>query len=205
MANQMSGVEGRKDRRGSIDPPRFNIISFLLLIAGTGLGTAIGVLRNHPWAIVVGSIVGCIAAVAPRSPSNGSGRLFCAWAITSACAALGSSGSFPGLTETLPGSISGSSPPVSPPSDAHRGHRAGERRRRFVLDGLRPREGGARGAGLQAGGQLGGETALRDIIGRTPLTVLLRGREQIEGSSRSSSMSGPTPGASRSNPSRCAT
>ena len=27
---------------------------------------------------------------------------------------------------------------------------------------------------------MGGETALRDIIGRTPLTVLLRGREQIE-------------------------
>ena len=41
-------------------------------------------------------------------------------------------------------------------ADAHLRHRAGERRRRAVLDGLRPGEGGARGAGLPAGGELGG-------------------------------------------------
>ena len=38
------------------------------------------------------------------------------------------------------------------------------------------------------------QTALRDIIGRTPLTVLLRGREQIEAELQSSSTSGRTRG-----------
>ena len=49
-----------------MDPPRFNIISFLLFIAGIGLGTGIAVLWNNPWASVVGSILGCIAAMAPQ-------------------------------------------------------------------------------------------------------------------------------------------
>ena len=40
--------------------------------------------------------------------------------------------------------------------DADVRHRAGERRRRPLLDGLRPGEGGARSAGLPAGGELGG-------------------------------------------------
>ena len=40
--------------------------------------------------------------------------------------------------------------------DAHLRHGAGERRRRPLLDGLRPREGRARGPGLQARGELGG-------------------------------------------------
>ena len=41
-------------------------------------------------------------------------------------------------------------------ADADVGHRAGERRRGAVLDGPRRAEGGARGAGLRAGGELGG-------------------------------------------------
>ena len=41
-------------------------------------------------------------------------------------------------------------------ADAHLRHGAGERRRRALLDGLRPGEGGPRGAGLQGGRELGG-------------------------------------------------
>jgi hypothetical protein len=58
MANLTNVTEGRKRRRGSMDPPRFNIISLLLLLTGIGLGSGIAVLWDQPWAGVVGSIVG---------------------------------------------------------------------------------------------------------------------------------------------------
>ena len=206
MANQMSGVEGRKDRRGSIDPPRFNIISFLLLIAGTGLGTAIGVLRNHPWAIVVGSIVGCIAAVAPQLAQQWERAI-----VLRLGNYIGLRG--PGLFWIIPGidrvsswidqriittsfaaeqTLTADTVPVNVDAVLFW----------MVYD---PEKAALEVQDYKLAVSWAARTALRDIIGRTPLTVLLRGREQIERSSRSSSMSGPTPGASRSNPSRCAT
>ena len=66
MTNLTNISEGRRRRRGTMDAPRFNIISLLLLLAGIGLGTGIAVLWDRPWAVVVGSILGCVAGVSPR-------------------------------------------------------------------------------------------------------------------------------------------
>ena len=65
MASLTSVAEGLKGRRGLVGLPGFNIISQLLLIAGIGLGVAIAVLWNRPWAIAGGWIVGWIAALSP--------------------------------------------------------------------------------------------------------------------------------------------
>ena len=48
------------------------------------------------------------------------------------------------------------------------------------MAGLRRREGGARGPEYQQAVSWAAQTALRDIIGRTSLTDLLKGRERIE-------------------------
>ena len=181
MANQMSGVEGRKDRRGSIDPPRFNIISFLLLIAGTGLGTAIGVLRNHPWAIVVGSIVGCIAAVAPQLAQQWERAI-----VLRLGNYIGLRG--PGLFWIIPGidrvsswidqriittsfaaeqTLTADTVPVNVDAVLFW----------MVYD---PEKAALEVQDYKLAVSWAAQTALRDIIGRTPLTVLLRGREQIE-------------------------
>ena len=67
------------------------------------------------------------------------------------------------------------------PSRRHLRHRARERRCGALLGGARPGEGRTGSAGLRERREFGGPDKLRDIIGRTSLTELLRGRERIEG------------------------
>ena len=142
----------------------------------------------------------------PRWPSSGSGRSCCGWAIRRAARA----GAVLDHPRHRPGHVVDRSADhhhqLRRRADAHLGHRAGERRRRAVLDGLRPREGGAGGPGLQAGGELGGP----DGPPRHHRPHAADGRSSAAASRsrrsfRSSSTSGRIPGASRSSRSRCAT
>ena len=114
-------------------------------------------LWDHPWAVVVGSILGCIAGgVAPDRPAVGAGGRAAAGQVhgpARAGAVLDHPRHRPGLVLDRSANHHHQ---LRRRADAHLGHRAGERGRRAVLDGLRPREGGARGPGLQARGELGG-------------------------------------------------
>ena len=181
MANLTSGAEGRKGRRGSIDPPRFNIISFLLLMAGIGLGSGIAVFWNPPWAIVVGSILGCVAAAAPQIAQQ--------WE-RAVVLRLGNYTGLrgPGLFWIIPGidkvtswidqriittsfaaeeTLTADTVPVNVDAVLFW----------MVYD---PEKAALEVQDYKVAVSWAAQTALRDIIGRTPLTVLLRGREQIE-------------------------
>jgi len=181
MANLTSGAEGRKGRRGTIDPPRLNIISFLLLIAGIGLGSGIAVLWNHPWAIVVGSILGCIAAAAPHIAQQWERAV-----VLRLGNYIGLRG--PGLFWIIPGidrvtswidqriittsfaaeqTLTADTVPVNVDAVLFW----------MVYD---PEKAALEVQDYKLAVSWAAQTALRDIIGRTPLTVLLRGREQIE-------------------------
>ena len=181
MANLTSVTEGRKRRRGSIDPPRFNIISFLLLLAGIGLGSGIAVLWNRPWAVVVGSILGCIAAVSPRIAQQWERAV-----VLRLGKYTGLRG--PGLFWIIPGidqvsswidqriittsfaaeqTLTSDTVPVNVDAVLFW----------MVYD---PEKAALEVQDYKVAVSWAAQTALRDIIGRTPLTVLLRGREQIE-------------------------
>ena len=58
MTNLANITEGRKRRRGSMDAPRFNMISLLLRLGGIGLGSGIAVLWDQPWAVVALTVGG---------------------------------------------------------------------------------------------------------------------------------------------------
>jgi hypothetical protein len=181
MANVTSINEGRKNRRSSIDSPRINIISFLLLITGIGLGTGITVLWNQPWASVVGSVLGCIAAVAPKIAQQWERAV-----VLRLGKYTGLRG--PGLFWIIPGidqvsswidqriittsfaaeqTLTSDTVPVNVDAVLFW----------MVYD---PEKAALEVQDYQVAVSWAAQTALRDIIGRTPLTVLLRGREQIE-------------------------
>ena len=176
-----SSDEGPKGRRGSIDPPRFNIISFFVLIVGIGLGSGIAVLWNHPWAIVAGSILGCIAAVAPQIAQQWERGV-----VLRLGKYTGLRG--PGLFWIIPGiekvsswidqriittsfaaeqTLTSDTVPVNVDAVLFW----------MVYD---PEKAALEVQDYKVAVSWAAQTALRDIIGRTPLTVLLRGREQIE-------------------------
>jgi len=181
MANLTSNAEGRKGRRFSIDPPRFNIISFLLLMTGIGLGSGIAVLWSHPWAIGVGSIVGCIAAAAPQIAQQWERAV-----VLRLGKYTGVRG--PGLFWIVPGidkvtswidqriittsfaaeqTLTADTVPVNVDAVLFW----------MVYD---PEKAALEVQDYKVAVSWAAQTALRDIIGRTPLTALLRGREQIE-------------------------
>ena len=91
-------------------------------------------------------------------------------------------------------------------ADADVRHRAGQRRRRALLDGPRRAEGRARSAGLLAGGQLGGaDGAARHHRAHDARRSAARPRADRGASCSGSSTSARTRGASPCRRSRCAT
>ncbi len=181
MVNLTSSAEGRKGRRGSIDPPRFNIISFLILIAGFGLGSGIAAFWYHPWVIVVGWILGFIAAAAPQIAQEWERAV-----VLRLGNYIGLRG--PGLFWIIPWidrvsswidqriittsfaaeqTLTADTVPVNVDAVLFW----------MVYD---PEKAALEVQDYKLAVSWAAQTALRDIIGRTPLTVLLRGREQIK-------------------------
>jgi regulator of protease activity HflC (stomatin/prohibitin superfamily) len=181
MANLTNITEGRRRRRGTMDAPRFNIISLLLLLAGIGLGSGIAELWDRPWAVVVGSILGCVAGVSPRIAQQWERAV-----VLRLGKYTGLRG--PGLFWIIPGidrvsswidqrtittsfaaeqTLTADTVPVNVDAVLFW----------MVYD---PEKAALEVQDYQVAVSWAAQTALRDIIGRTPLTVLLRGREQIE-------------------------
>ena len=96
-------------------------------------------------------------AVAARSRSSGSARSCCGSAASSGCAGPGLFWIVPFVdSRHLVDRSADDHHQLRRRADADLRHRAGQRRRGAVLDGARRAEGGARSAGLRAGGELGG-------------------------------------------------
>ncbi len=182
MANLAGIAEGLKGRRGGIVPPRFNIISYVLLIAGVGLGFGVaGGWHTNRWAIAAGWIVGWVAAMSPQVAQQWERAV-----VLRLGKYTGLRG--PGLFWILPGidkvsswidqrvittgfaaeqTLTSDTVPVNVDAVLFW----------MVYD---PEKAALEVQDYKVAVSWAAQTALRDIIGRTPLTVLLRGREQIE-------------------------
>jgi SPFH domain / Band 7 family len=181
MPSLTSIAEGVKGRRSLVGELRFNIISWLVLIAGFGLGVGIGTWWNRPWAMAVGWIAGWIAARAPQVAQQ--------WE-RAVVLRLGKYAGLrgPGLFWIIPGidkvsswidqriittsfaaeqTLTSDTVPVNVDAVMFW----------MVYD---PEKAALEVQDYRVAVSWAAQTALRDIIGRTPLTVLLRGREQIE-------------------------
>ncbi len=181
MASRASMAEYLKRGRASGALPQFNIISLLLLMAGIGGGCGIGIPSHHPWVIIVGWILGWIAAVSPQIAQQ--------WQ-RAVVLRLGKYQGLrgPGLFWIMPcidrvaswidqriittsfaaeQTLTSDTVPVNVDAVMFW----------MVYD---PEKAALEVQDYQDAVSWAAQTALRDIIGRTPLTVLLRGREQIE-------------------------
>ncbi len=181
MASLTSVAEGLKSRRGLTGLPGLNIISQLLLIAGIGLGVAVAVGWGNRWAIAVGWLVGWIAAMSPQIAQQWERAV-----VLRLGRYTGLRG--PGLFWIIPGidkvsswidqriittgfaaeqTLTSDTVPVNVDAVMFW----------MVYD---PEKAALEVQDYRVAVSWAAQTALRDIIGRTPLTVLLRGREQIE-------------------------
>lgn len=181
MANLKSIVEGIKDRRSPMEPPRVNVISFLLLVACVGPAIGAAVAWNQPVAAVVGMVIGLIASASPQIAQQ--------WE-RAVVLRLGNYTGLrgPGLFWIIPGidrvtswidqriittsfaaeeTLTSDTVPVNVDAVLFW----------LVYD---PEKAALEVQDYKVAVSWAAQTALRDIIGRTPLTVLLRGREQIE-------------------------
>ena len=66
MGSKASITESKTGRRSPIDPPQFNIISFILLVACIAPGAIVALVWKQPLGAVVGMVVGFIAAASPQ-------------------------------------------------------------------------------------------------------------------------------------------
>src|SRR5271155_1483589 len=181
MTNLTNITEGRRRRRGTMDAPRFNIISLLLLLAGIGLGSGIAVLWDRPWAVVVGLIVGCIAGGSPRIAQQWERAVVLRLGKYTGLRGPGLFWIIPGIDQvtswidqrTITTSfaaeqtLTADTVPVNVDAVLFW----------MVFD---PERAALEVQDYKLAVSWAAQTALRDIIGCTPLTVLLRGREQIE-------------------------
>jgi regulator of protease activity HflC (stomatin/prohibitin superfamily) len=181
MANVKSITEGTRDRRSPTDPPRFNVISFLLLVACIGPAVGVGIWLNQPALIPVGIVLGLVAAAAPKIAQQWERAV-----VLRLGNYIGLRG--PGLFWIIPGidrvtcwidqriittsfaaeeTLTSDTVPVNVDAVLFW----------MVYD---PEKAALEVQDYKLAVSWAAQTALRDIIGRTPLTVLLRGREQIE-------------------------
>ena len=174
-------VEGTRDRRTPADPPRFNVVSFLMLVACVGPTVGVAVGWNLPWLLPIGIVAGLIAAASPQIAQQ--------WE-RAVVLRLGNYTGLrgPGLFWIIPGiervnswidqriittsfaaeqTLTSDTVPVNVDAVLFW----------MVYD---PEKAALEVQDYKVAVSWAAQTALRDIIGRTPLTVLLRGREQIE-------------------------
>lgn len=174
-------TEGMKNRRAAMDPPQFNIVSLLLLLACVIPGAAVAIVWKQPFGAIIGVVLGLIAAASPQVAQQ--------WE-RAVVLRLGSYTGLrgPGLFWIIPGidrvsswidqrvittsfaaeqTLTSDTVPVNVDAVLFWMVYDAEKAALEVQD-------------YKLAVSWAAQTALRDIIGRTPLTVLLRGREQIE-------------------------
>ena len=66
MASVTSITETAKGRRNLSDPPRINVVSFILVVICVGVGVGLSVLLNHPVPVIVAIVLGLISAASPK-------------------------------------------------------------------------------------------------------------------------------------------
>jgi regulator of protease activity HflC (stomatin/prohibitin superfamily) len=181
MANVTSIIEPAKGRRNVADPPRINVVSFLLLVICMAAGVGITLLLNHPLPVIAGGLLGAISAGSPKVAQQWERAV-----VLRLGKYTGLRG--PGLFWIIPGidqvsswidqriittsfaaeqTLTSDTVPVNVDAVLFW----------MVYD---PEKAALEVQDYKLAVSWAAQTALRDIIGRTPLTVLLRGREQIE-------------------------
>jgi regulator of protease activity HflC (stomatin/prohibitin superfamily) len=170
-----------KARSNSPELPRVNVVSVVLFVACSGLGTLVTWLTDHPVPIISGILIGAIAAVSPKVAQQWERAV-----VLRLGNYMGLRG--PGLFWIIPGidqisswidqrtittsfaaeqTLTSDTVPVNVDAVLFW----------LVYD---PEKAALEVQDYKVAVSWAAQTALRDIIGRTPLTVLLRGREQIE-------------------------
>jgi regulator of protease activity HflC (stomatin/prohibitin superfamily) len=163
------------------EPPHVNVISAFLMLAAGGTGLAITVVRDNPVYFIAGVVLGFLAALSPKVAKQWERAV-----VLRLGRYVGLKG--PGLFWVIPGleqvstwidqrtittsfaaeeTLTSDTVPVNVDAVLFW----------MVYD---PEKAALEVQDYKLAVSWAAQTALRDIIGRTPLTVLLRGREQIE-------------------------
>lgn len=181
MANIGGAARALKEGRTPAAPPRLNIVAVLLWLACVVPAAINSFYLNNPWPIVVGLPIGFILAAAPKVAQQWERAV-----VLRLGRYIGLRG--PGLFWVVPGidqvsswidqrtittsfaaeqTLTSDTVPVNVDAVLFW----------MVYD---PEKAALEVQDYQLAVSWAAQTALRDIIGRTPLTILLRGREQIE-------------------------
>jgi regulator of protease activity HflC (stomatin/prohibitin superfamily) len=181
MPKSTSLVENLKAGRTPPEPPRVNVMTFILWLICAGPAIAATVMLNHPLPIIIGLPLAFILAASPKVAQQ--------WE-RAVVLRLGNYTGLrgPGLFWVIPGielvsswidqriittsfaaeqTLTADTVPVNVDAVLFW----------MVYD---PEKAALEVQDYKVAVSWAAQTALRDIIGRTPLTVLLRGREQIE-------------------------
>jgi regulator of protease activity HflC (stomatin/prohibitin superfamily) len=170
-----------KGRRTAADPPHINVVAVLLLFLCAGAGLGVTILTNNPWAIILGFVLGGILALSPKVAQQWERAVVLRLGQYTGLRGPGLFWVIPGIDQvsswidqrTITTSFAAeqtlTSDTVPVNVDA-------------VLFWLvyDPEKAALEVQDYKLAVSWAAQTALRDIIGRTGLTVLLRGREQIE-------------------------
>ncbi len=144
----------REDAASTVS--RVNVVAVVAFLVPVLAGAAVASALGNPLPGLVGLALGYVVrTVSQGRPPVGTRRAPSAGPVRRAAGARTLLDRALRRQPARHGSTSASSRPASPPNRPDGRHRSRERRRGVVLDGARPREGGARGAELRAGGRAG--------------------------------------------------
>ncbi len=181
MPRAINAVETLKGSRNTADPPRINVVSLILLIAFIGVGGLISAVSDRVLPVIVSIPIGFILAASPKIAQQWERAV-----VLRLGKYTGLQG--PGLFWVIPGidqvtswidqriittsfaaeeTLTSDTVPVNVDAVLFW----------MVYD---PEKAALEVQDYKLAISWAAQTALRDIIGRTPLSVLLRGREQIE-------------------------
>lgn len=172
---------GSKVGSATSEPPHVNVISIFLFLAGLGLGLAHTIYYVSPLGLIVGLLVGILAALSPKVAKQWERAV-----VLRLGRYVGMKG--PGLFWVIPAIDQ-----VSTWIDQRTITTSFAAEETLTCDTVPvnvdavlfwmvydPEKAALEVQDYKLAVSWAAQTALRDIIGRTPLTVLLRGREQIE-------------------------
>jgi regulator of protease activity HflC (stomatin/prohibitin superfamily) len=180
-ADSKSSADSKKASRTPSEMPRINVLSTLLVVACVAAGVGVAWLVSNPTAAVVGTVLGLVLAMSPKVAQQWERGV-----VLRLGNYVGLRG--PGLFWVIPGidkvttwidqrtittsfaaeqTLTADTVPVNVDAVLFWMVYDAEKAALEVQD-------------YKLAVSWAAQTALRDIIGRTPLTVLLRGREQIE-------------------------